>query len=159
MHPCTCPLVLLRWRARYSAVARTATWDFSSAIFGVWFFTVKQGSAWRSRDLCGLTDMPIRLPVGSLLVPVRQTGARPVSATLARYECAIVFLPAEPGPADWTAMPYGTLLRALYRRRERKPGDTVQRRVGERAETLALAVCLARAECTFERVKWGGQSS
>jgi hypothetical protein len=32
-------------QARYSAGARTATWDFSSAIFGVWFFTVKQGSA------------------------------------------------------------------------------------------------------------------
>jgi hypothetical protein len=43
--PCTDPYVLLRWRARYSAVARTAIWDFSSAIFGVWFFTVKQGPA------------------------------------------------------------------------------------------------------------------
>jgi leucyl aminopeptidase len=101
--------------------------------------------------------MPIRLPVGSLLVPVRQTGARPVSATLARYECAIVFLPAEPGPADWTAVPHGTLLRALYRRRERKPGDTVQLRVGERAETLVLAVCLAGTASTFERLNAAGK--
>jgi leucyl aminopeptidase len=101
--------------------------------------------------------MPIRLPVRSLLVPVRQTGARPVSATLARYECAIVFLPAEPGPADWTAVPHGTLLRALYRRRERKPGDTVQLRVGERAETLVLAVCLAGTASTFERLNAAGK--
>src|SRR5260370_21638303 len=104
MRPCTYPRVLLRWPARYSAVARTATWDFSSAIFGVWFFTVKQGIGLRyARDACGLTDMPIRLPFSSLLVPVRQTGARPVPAALARYECAIVFLPAEPSPADWTS--------------------------------------------------------
>src|ERR1700730_2112591 len=157
MRPCTCPLVLLRWPARYSAVARTATWDFSSAIFGVWFFTVKQASAWRSRDLFGFTDMPICFPFSSLLVPVRQTGARPVLATLARYECAIVLLPADPSPAAWTSVPHGTLLRALYRRRERKPGDTVQLRVGGRAETLVLAVCLAGTASTFERLSGAGK--
>jgi leucyl aminopeptidase len=101
--------------------------------------------------------MPIRLPFSSLLVPVRQTGARPVPATLARYECAIVFLPAEPSPADWTAVPHGTLLRALYRRRERKPGDAVQLRVGERAETLVLAVCLPGTASTFERLNAAGK--
>jgi leucyl aminopeptidase len=101
--------------------------------------------------------MPIRLPLRSLLVPVRQTGARPVLATLARYECAIVFLPAEPSSADWTAVPHGTLLRALYRRRERKPGDTVQLRVGERAETLVLAVCPAGTASTFERLNAAGK--
>jgi leucyl aminopeptidase len=101
--------------------------------------------------------MPIRLPVRSLLVPVRQTGARPIQAALARYECAIVFLPAEPSPADWAAVPYGSLLRALYRRKERKPGDTVQLRVGERAETLVLAVCLAGTASTFERLNAAGK--
>jgi leucyl aminopeptidase len=101
--------------------------------------------------------MPIRLPVRSLLVPVRQIGARPVAAKLARYECAIVFLPAEPSPADWSAVPHGSLLRALYRRRERKPGDTLQLRVGERAETLLLAVCLAGAASTFERLNAAGK--
>src|SRR5258708_3374418 len=101
--------------------------------------------------------MPIRLPFGSLLVPVRQTGSRPIPATLARYECAIVFLPAEPSPADWTAVPHGTLLRALYRRRERKPGDTVQLRGGQRAETLVLAVCLAGTASALERLNAGGK--
>ena len=101
--------------------------------------------------------MPIRLPFSSLLVRVRQTGARPVSATLARYECAIVFLPAEPSPADWAAVPHGSVLRALYRRRERKPGDTVQLRVGERAETLILAVCVAGSASTFERLNAAGK--
>jgi len=101
--------------------------------------------------------MPIRLPLSSLLVPVRQIGARPVAAKLARDECAIVFLPAEPSPADWSAVPHGGLLRALYRRRERKPGDTVQLRVGDRAETLVLAVCLAGAASTFERLNDAGK--
>jgi len=101
--------------------------------------------------------MPIRLPLSSLLVPVRQTGAGPVPATLARYECAIVFLPAEPSPADWAGVPHGGLLRALYGRRERKPGDAVQLRVGERAETLVLAVCLASTASTFERLDAAGK--
>ncbi|MEA3105434.1 MAG: leucyl aminopeptidase [Gammaproteobacteria bacterium] len=101
--------------------------------------------------------MPIRLPFSSLLVPVRQIGARPVPAKLARYECAIVFLPAEPSPGDWMAVPHGSLLRALYRRKERKPGDTVQLRVGERAETLLLAVCQAGAASTFERLNAAGK--
>jgi leucyl aminopeptidase len=101
--------------------------------------------------------MPIRLPFSSLLVRVRQTGARPVPATLARYECAVVLLPAEPTPADWAAVPHGGLLRGLYRRRERKPGDTVQLRVGERAETLVLAVCLAGTASTFERLNAAGK--
>ena len=101
--------------------------------------------------------MPIRLPVRSLLVPVRQTRTRPVAATLARYECVIVFLPAEPSPADWAAVPHGSLLRELYLRRERKPGDTVQLRVGERAETLVLAVCLAGTASTFERLNAAGK--
>jgi leucyl aminopeptidase len=101
--------------------------------------------------------MPIRLPLSSLLVPVRQTGARQVPAILARYECVIVFLPPEPGPADWAGIPHGGLLRALYRRRERKPGDTVQLRVGERAETLVLAACLAGTASTFERLDAAGK--
>jgi leucyl aminopeptidase len=54
-------------------------------------------------------------------------------------------------------VPHGTLLRALYRRRERKPGDTVQLRVGERAETLVLAVCLAGTASTFERLNAAGK--
>jgi len=68
-----------------------------------------------------------------------------------------VFLPPEPSSADWTAVPHGALLRALYRRRERKPGDTVQLRVGERAETLVLAVCPAGTASTFERLNAAGK--
>ena len=54
-------------------------------------------------------------------------------------------------------MPHGSVLRALYRRRERKPGDTVQLRVGERAETLVLAVCVAGSASTFERLNAAGK--
>jgi len=54
-------------------------------------------------------------------------------------------------------LPHGALLRALYRRKERKPGDTVQLRVGERAETLLLAVCPAVAASTFERLSVAGK--
>src|SRR6202030_2962818 len=56
-HKCTRPHVLLRWRARYSAVALTATALSNGAIFGVWFFTVKQGIGLR------FYDMPTRLPL------------------------------------------------------------------------------------------------
>ncbi len=66
-------------------------------------------------------------------------------------------MPMEPSPADWAAVPHGSVLRALYRRRERKPGDTVQLRVGERAETLVLAVCVAGSASTFERLNAAGK--
>jgi len=54
-------------------------------------------------------------------------------------------------------VPHGSVLRALYRRRERKPGDTVQLRVGERAETLVVAVCMAGSASTFERLSAAGK--
>jgi leucyl aminopeptidase len=100
--------------------------------------------------------MPIRLPFSSLRVPVRQIGSPPPSSKFARYECAIVFLPPEPGPSDWAALPHGALLRALHRRKDRKPGDTLQLRVGENAETLLIALSPARTASTFERLKAAG---
>jgi leucyl aminopeptidase len=101
--------------------------------------------------------MPIRLPFGSLLVPVRQIGARLTSAKLARYECAVVFLPVAPTVNDWAALPYGGLLRDLYRRKGRKPGDSVQLKVGAHAETTLIAVCLAETASTFERLQSAGR--
>ena len=101
--------------------------------------------------------MPIRLPFSSLLVPVRQISSRLTPAILARYACAIVFLPPTPGANDWATLPFGDLLRDLYRRQERKPGDSVQVRVGTHAETLILAVCLADTASTFERLQAAGR--
>jgi leucyl aminopeptidase len=101
--------------------------------------------------------MPIRLPFSSLVVPVRQISARLTAATLARYACAIVFLPPSPGPSDWATLPFGKLLRDLYRRKERKPGDSVQVRVGTHAETLVVAVCLGLTASTFERLQAAGR--
>ncbi|MDB6082534.1 MAG: hypothetical protein JWN43_415 [Gammaproteobacteria bacterium] len=101
--------------------------------------------------------MPSRLPLSSLLVPARQISARPTSAKLVRYGCAVVFLPAVPHATDWSAIPHGNLVRDLYQRRERKPGDTVQVRVGPHAETLVLAVCLADTGSTFERLRAAGK--
>src|ERR1700761_2808667 len=69
---------------------------FSSAIFGVWFFTVKQ-RGWlagcsqhiggkhamaRVRSRAALYSMAIRLPLANLLVPVRQIAARVPRAKL-----------------------------------------------------------------------------
>jgi leucyl aminopeptidase len=101
--------------------------------------------------------MPMRLPFSSLLVPARQIGARLSAATLTRYGCAIVFLPATPAASDWAALPFGNLLRDLYQRKERKPGDSVQLKVGARAETLLLAVCLGDTASTFERLHAAGK--
>jgi leucyl aminopeptidase len=101
--------------------------------------------------------MPMRLPFSSLLVPARQIGARISAATLTRYGCAIVFLPATPTASDWAALPFGNLLRDLYQRKERKPGDSVQLKVGAHAETLLLAVCLGDTASTFERLHAAGK--
>src|ERR1017187_4187856 len=101
--------------------------------------------------------MPIRLPFSSLLVPVRQISGRLTPAIIARYACAIVYLPPAPGPSDWASLPFGDLLRDLYRRKERKPGDSVQVRVGTHAETLVLAVCLGLTASTFERLQAAGR--
>ncbi len=101
--------------------------------------------------------MPIRLPFSSLLVPARQISARLTPAKLTRYGCAIIFLPAAPTPADWAELPFGNLLRALYQRKERNPGESVQLRVGARAETLVLAACLAETASTFERLHTAGK--
>jgi len=67
-HKCTRPRVLLRWQARYSAVALTATALSTNAIFGVWFFTVKQRIGLRFHD------MPTRLPFDRLLVPCAKSA-------------------------------------------------------------------------------------
>ncbi|MDP8985095.1 MAG: leucyl aminopeptidase family protein [Pseudomonadota bacterium] len=101
--------------------------------------------------------MPMRLPFSSLLVPARQIRARLTPATLARYGCAIVFLPATPGPSDWAALPHGNLLRDLYRRKERKPAESVQLKVGAHAQTLLVAVCLPETASTFERLQAAGK--
>ncbi len=101
--------------------------------------------------------MPMRLPFSSLLVPVRQIGARLTTASLAQHGCAIVFLPAKPTPVDWAALPFGSLLRDLYQRKGRKPGDSIPLRVGARSETLVLAVCLAETASTFERLQAAGK--
>ncbi len=98
-------------------------------------------------------SMPVRLPLSSLLVPVRQISAPATAAALARYECVIAFLPPAPDAADWAALPFANPLRALYGRKERKPGDSVQLRTGQRAETLVIAVCFANAATTFERLQ------
>jgi leucyl aminopeptidase len=100
--------------------------------------------------------MPIRLPFSSLRVPVRQLGSPLPSWKLARYECAIVFLPPEPGPTTWASLPHGAIVRALYRRKPLKASAALQLRVGENAETLLIAVCPAGTASTFERLKAAG---
>ena len=97
--------------------------------------------------------MPTRLPLASLLVPVRQIGARLTATKLARYACILVFLAAAPTASDWAALPYGELLRDLFRRKTRKPGDIIQLNVGAHAESLIVAVCLAETGTTFERLQ------
>jgi leucyl aminopeptidase len=84
-------------------------------------------------------------------------GARPTAAKLARYACAIVLLRFAPAPGDWAELPYGDLLRDLYERQTRKPGDSVQLSVGAHAQTLLIAACVADKASTFERLQWAGK--
>jgi leucyl aminopeptidase len=101
--------------------------------------------------------MPTRLPFDQLLVPVRQIGVRITTSLLARHACALLFLPLNPTPADWKALPHGTLLRALYERKVRKAGDSFSVRVGPQAQTLLVVACLAEEASTFERLQVAGK--
>jgi leucyl aminopeptidase len=103
--------------------------------------------------------MPTRLPLDQLLVPVHLTRARITPAVLARYASALVFLPLAPSASDWKALPHGSVLRALYERKVRKPGDTFHLRVGTQAQTLLVVACLASEASTFERLQTAGRLS
>ena len=101
--------------------------------------------------------MPTRLPLDRLLVPVRQTGETVSASSLARYASAILFLPLAPSAADWQALPYAPMLRALHERKVRKAGDTFHLRVGPKAQTLLVVACLATEASTFERLQAAGK--
>jgi leucyl aminopeptidase len=97
--------------------------------------------------------MAIRLPLSSLLVPVRQIGARLTPEKLSRYDCVVVLVPPTPTDADWAALPHGDLLRGLYERKARKPGESVQLKVGADARTTLIATCAAGTASPFERLQ------
>jgi leucyl aminopeptidase len=101
--------------------------------------------------------MPTRLPFDQLLVPVRQFGSRITESILARYASALLFLPLTPSQTDWTALPYGAVLRALHERKVRKAGDTFHLRVGPKAQTLLVVACVAGEATTFERLQAAGK--
>lgn len=101
--------------------------------------------------------MPIRLPLESLLVPVRQTARRVTAATLARHAAAVLFLPLEPPAEVWAGLPQAAALRELYARQVRKEGDWCELRVGARAETLLIAACPAAKARPFERLQTAGK--
>jgi leucyl aminopeptidase len=103
--------------------------------------------------------MPTRLPLDQLLVPLHLTRARITPAVLSRYASALVFLPLAPTASDWKALPHGVVLRALYERKVRKPGDTFHLRVGTEAQTLLVVACLASEASTFERLQTAGRLS
>ena len=101
--------------------------------------------------------MPIRLPLGSLIAPLRRLGGRPTAAKLSRYGASILLLPVEPRAALWAALPHGALLRNLYLRKGRKPGDSISARVGANAQTLLVVGFVARQAGTFERLQAAGK--
>jgi leucyl aminopeptidase len=101
--------------------------------------------------------MAIRLPLATLLVPVRQIAARVPRAKLERYSAAVVFLPRKPTEADWAAVPHAAMLRPLYARKVQKEGDCCHLRVGARAETLLVAACAPLKTTTFERLQASGK--
>src|SRR5271165_504256 len=106
MGPCTYPDVLIRWQARYSADARTAS-PLSSRRYLQRLIFHGQAKA----PACGLTDMPsrlspVRLPLAALSTPVHKVRPRVAAARLVRYPSAILLLPTAPSDADWSALPF-----------------------------------------------------
>ena len=117
MHTPTRPVKMAGTLQRRCANCQRISVTNCGAIFGVWFFTVKQGIGLRFHD------MPTRLALDQLIVPVRQIGARITASRLAGYSSALVFLPLAPAEADWNALPHGAVLRGLYASKVRKAGD------------------------------------
>ena len=97
--------------------------------------------------------MPIRLPFEQLLVPVRQSGARVTAAVLARHSSAVLLLGVKPSDADWNALPYGALLKALFAEKVRKVGDHFHVRLGAQAQTVLVVAGVDPARGTFERLQ------
>src|SRR5271170_4062226 len=152
MHTPTCPVKMAGTLQRRCANCQRYIGLLNcDAIFGVWFFTVKQGIGLRFHD------MPTRLPLDQLLVPVRQISARITASLLARYSSALVFLPLRPTAADFGALPHGAVLRRLHARKIRKAGDCFHLRVGAQAQTLLVVACLADDAGTFERLQAAGK--
>jgi leucyl aminopeptidase len=102
-------------------------------------------------------DMPIRLPLGSLVVPVSRVGGRIAATTLARYAASILLLPREPDADLWATLPFGSMLRALYSSKGRKPGDPIAVRVGADARTQLIVGFVAAQASTFERLQASGK--
>jgi leucyl aminopeptidase len=95
----------------------------------------------------------VRLPQSALTTPVHVTRARVSAARLARYGAAIVFLPPEPLPADWQALPHGEILREVFIAKSRKAGDWFELRVGRHAETAVIVAVAAERASVFERLQ------
>jgi leucyl aminopeptidase len=97
------------------------------------------------------------LPLASLLTPTHKIGARISAARLARYTNAILLLPPAPVAADWSALPYGDLVQAVFAARKRAPKDTFELRVGRRAQILLQVAVLEERASVFERLATAGK--
>lgn len=103
--------------------------------------------------------MPTRLPLGTLLTPVRQIGARPTASRLGRHAGAVLLLPLAPAARDWKLLPHGSLLRELFDLKTRKAGDSFSVRVGTRAQTLLVVSVADRNAGVFERLQAAGKAA
>ncbi len=104
-------------------------------------------------------DMPTRLPLDRLTVPVRKLSARPGEKALARHQAALLLLPVSPATIDWSALPHAQPLRALIEAKPRKGGDLVTLRVGERAQTLLVAAIVDATMGAFELLQFVGKAA
>ncbi len=103
--------------------------------------------------------MPTRLPLGTLLTPVRQIGARPTVSSLGRHGAAVLILPVVPAARDWSLLPHGQLLRGMYDLKKRKAGDSFSVRVGARAQTLLVVSLADKQTGAFERLQAAGRAA
>ena len=100
--------------------------------------------------------MPLRLPFETLSVPARQSRARVTEATLARHGSALLLLPVGCAAPLLRELPHGERLHRLISERLKKPGDSLEARVGARAETALLIVAVAPQASTFQHLKAAG---
>src|SRR5476649_640467 len=108
---CTHPRVLLRWQARYSAPALTATTLLTRAIFGVWFFTVKQGIKSRYLAVLRYADSLALRPTSRARAPNSRAHYRLGSRALRRRVAVLAAHAVTDRLAG--ASPWGAVARAV----------------------------------------------
>ena len=101
--------------------------------------------------------MPNLSPPRTLSTPVREIRGAITARRLLSHPAAVLLLPPEPDAAAWSAVPLAPLVSGLFAQKKRKPGDTLELRIGARGETLLVVGVVGPKATAFERLQQAGR--